>query len=99
MLIILDLDETLINSTAHEPDSGYSFKSCEYFVRIRPFAKEFLKEICDRYTVAVWTSSTRDYAEPIVQNLSISSKIEFLWTRNRCTLMRDAETGEEYARD
>ena len=96
MLVILDLDETLIHSTVEEPETGYDFKSSGFFVKTRPFAMKFCEKVSNHYPTAVWTSSTEDYAIPIVEHLGLASGIKFLWTRNRCTLTKDMETGKEF---
>lgn len=86
MLVIFDLDETLVHATerplAREPD----FTIGPYLVYWRPFVEELLVD-CARYcTLAVWTSATRDYAEPVLaQLIPLGVSPAFVWTQERCT--------------
>ncbi len=99
-LLILDLDETLIYSSLKKlPDSEHLQYILwnNYYIHKRPFLQKFLVEINGYYNLAVWTSAGDEYAEQIIdfiggQNL----KLEFLWTRKKCTLKRDLETGNYY---
>lgn len=86
MLLILDLDETLIHAT--EQDLGIPFvcQVGKYKVYERPYLRDFL-EICNRFfELAIWSSATEDYVSEIVQNvLPTHIKFSFVWGRNRCT--------------
>ena len=99
-LLILDLDETLIYSSLEKlPDTEQLQHIIwnKYFIHQRPFLNKFLHRIKDYYKLAVWTSAGDEYAAKIIgftglQNLSL----EFIWTRKRCTLKREPETGTSY---
>ena len=85
-LLILDLDETLVYAT-HEPWSArYDFRAGSYYVYRRPHLAEFLAFCLDRFSVAVWTSSTRAYADLVVpQIFEEPERLAFVWSRERCT--------------
>lgn len=73
---MLDLDETLIHSvfTAEKTDISFAVKGDEFKFNIRPYCLEFLEKMAEIYTIYVYTASTQDYAEPIVNYLNESKK-------------------------
>jgi len=86
MLVIFDLDETLIHATeqplAREPD----FTVGPFPVYKRPFAEDLLVDCARDCTLAVWTSATRDYAEAVLdRRMPTGVSFAFVWTRERCT--------------
>lgn len=96
-LLILDLDETLIFGTEEKLPREADFCVGQYFVYKRPFLNEFLEFCFEYFEVAVWTTATKPYAEGILQMiLKNNQKLQFLWTRERCTLSYDAEEGEHF---
>ncbi len=96
-LLILDLDETLIYATQEKLGREADFTVGQYFVYQRPFLNEFIDFCFEHFEVTVWTTATRSYAEEILQTiLKTDQKLEFLWTRERCTLAFDEEEREHY---
>jgi RNA polymerase II subunit A small phosphatase-like protein len=95
-LLILDLDETLIFSTIQGLTKPGDFKCFEYLVYKRPFVASFLSGCAEHFDLAVWTSSTIDYARCIVAELFAGLNLEFLWARERCTRRYDFELQEPY---
>jgi RNA polymerase II subunit A small phosphatase-like protein len=95
MLLILDLDETLVHAR-HEPlQIEPHFSVGPYAVYRRPFLNEFINFCRENFEVAVWTSSSEDYAVEIVKQVFGSDyPLSFVWARNRCTVGIDAN---EYA--
>lgn len=97
-LLILDMDETLIKSECF-PDDGYveegcfdiSFKSDGYFyyTKKRPFLDEFIKYAFENFNVAVWTAASEDYATNVIKNILNMDKLEFFFTRDRCTMKQN----------
>ena len=86
LLVIFDLDETLIHATeqplARDPD----FAVGPFPIYKRPFTEELLVDCARECTLAVWTSATRDYAEAILERLLPKDvRLAFVWTRERCT--------------
>ena len=93
-LLILDLDETLIHATEY-PQSDYDFVVGQYKVFKRAYLKEFLEFCSETFEVAIWTSSTENYAEEIVAEiLPKGFKFAFMWSRNRCTPTKDYSSDE-----
>lgn len=86
MLLILDLDETLIHSAFEPLDRPADFRVGTYHTYVRPGALEFIAFCQMHFRVAVWTSSTEGYAQEIVGKLFGSDiRLEFFWTREHCT--------------
>lgn len=108
-LLILDMDETLIHTESFEdnylPEGSYDFKfpihdkydEKWYYTIKRPFLDEFLKYAFDNFKVAVWTAGSRDYATTVMNGVGIDiDKLEFFWTRERCTIKYDYMTMQNY---
>ena len=56
-----------------------------YFVKIRPYAEEFIKLVSQFYEIIVFTASTKDYADAIIKLLDPKDKyIDFVLTRKNC---------------
>jgi len=54
-------------------------------IKIRPYAKEFIKEMSKHFEVGVWTASTTGYASAVVKLLDPEQKyIEFVMDRRNC---------------
>ncbi|MCD9188004.1 MAG: HAD family hydrolase [Pyrinomonadaceae bacterium] len=96
-LLILDIDETLVYAAEERLERKEDFIVGQYFVYERPFLKVFLQFCFDNFEVAVWTSSTRNYAEQIIAEIIEPTHIySFLWARERCTISFDPEEREHY---
>ena len=76
LTLVLDLDETLVHCTV-EACSGADFEipvvfhgvSYQVHVRQRPFLKEFLDKIRDKYEVVIFTASQKVYADTLLNQL------------------------------
>ena len=98
ILIILDLDETLIHASNKEHAESHDFELFGYKIFKRPFLNEFLEKIKQDFRVAVWSSASDDYVEAIVKTIFPDNyPLEFVWGRSRCTYKADydkySETG------
>ena len=88
ILLILDLDETLIYSTESTLAGAEDFIVDEYFVYKRPSLDKFLDFISPIYDVAIWTSSSEDYAQEVVKNIFPQYyPLKFIYGRTKCTLI------------
>ena len=91
-LLILDLDETLIHASESSLATPHDFEVGPYFVYKRPGLAQFLETVNKHFELAVWTSSTKSYAEPIVENIFPPNvSLSFVWSRERCTWRFDPE--------
>jgi CTD small phosphatase-like protein 2 len=68
LTLILDLDETLI-SFQYSKDNKK-----EGILYLRPGLRIFLKEISELYEIILFTSSTREYASPIIDKIEKENK-------------------------
>ena len=87
ILLVLDLDETLIYSRKSKLSYSEDFVVGDYFVYKRPGLEKFLDSIQKIFDVAIWTSSTEDYAEDVIKNIIPENYIlKFIYGRTKCTL-------------
>lgn len=92
-LLILDLDETLLYATSLPFEHKADFRFEHYHVYLRPHLHEFLAFCQQYFRLAVWTSSSEDYAQCVVENIfGLEHALEFVWARRRCTQRFDPET-------
>ena len=95
LLVVLDLDETLVHGGGHIPRELADFHSGPCPCMVRPNARTFVKDCLDRYDVAVWTSAGEDHAHSVVGALFPDLQaLSFVWTAAQCTERRDPETYE-----
>lgn len=86
LLLILDLDETLIFSTKNKISKQEDSTIDEYFVYKRPGLDLFLNTILIDFEIAVWTSSTEDYAEEVINKIFPKDyPLSFVYGRTKCT--------------
>ncbi|KAI9007996.1 NLI interacting factor-like phosphatase-domain-containing protein [Gaertneriomyces semiglobifer] len=92
--LVLDLDETLIHSTARGT-RGHDFavevqigwRSCLYYVYKRPYCDEFLRVVSQWYTLIIFTASMSEYADPVIDFLDPTRKlIHSRYFRETCRL-------------
>lgn len=90
-LLILDLDETLIHARNSELDTPCpSFNFEEYTIYRRPYLEDFLAFCEKHFKVAIWTSSSEEYATKVVQEIFENNyPLEFVWSRERCVRKRN----------
>ena len=97
ILIVLDLDETLIHATTEEKFGEIDFSVGPYGVYIRPGLQPFLELLREHFRVAVWSSASDDYVTTVASHLFPAGyPLEFIWGRSRCTLRRDTKEVELY---
>lgn len=92
ILLILDLDETLIHATESVIDFQPSFRFSKYNIYPRPFLLEFLTEATQYFKLAIWSSADDEYVDEVVKLVKPSNIVfEFVWARSRCTTRRNIE--------
>ena len=97
LLIVLDLDETLVHATTTPLGRMCDFQCDRYSVYVRPGLTDFLVGLEVGFEVGVWTSSSKDYANCIIeQAFPADYPLSFVWSRDRCTLRFDPEFQEKY---
>lgn len=98
LLLVLDLDETLVHASESELDRAADFRALSYHVYRRPHAERFIAYALANFDVGVWTSSGRFYAEAVVAALFPPQSLRFVWSSERCSISRDWTTGEYLSR-
>ncbi|MEM9674000.1 MAG: HAD family hydrolase [Bacteroidota bacterium] len=95
ILVVLDLDETLIHSIHSPIDDQWDFEIYHYKVYKRPYLDEFLERIKRNFRVAIWSSASDDYVKKIVEEIFPQDyPLEFVWGRSRCTRRLDHQQME-----
>lgn len=97
ILLILDVDETLLHASEILLDRQAKCVIGPYFVYQRPFLREFLLECRSRFQIAIWSSSGSEYLKLVLQEI-LPSEITpiFVWSRERCVRRIDFERYEPY---
>jgi RNA polymerase II subunit A small phosphatase-like protein len=96
ILLILDLDETLIYATEEPLGREPDFLVGPYAVYRRPYLADFLKSCSECFRLAVWPTATDEYVWPVVERI-MPTGVEpaFVWGRSRCVRRYDHERFEE----
>lgn len=94
MIIVLDLDETLVHSVENELPELENFQFEQYFVHKRPYLDEFLAWILTNpdYEVYIWSAGTYDYVHHIVNTIvppELRVGVVDILTRGDCNENRD----------
>ena len=97
-LLVLDLDETLLHSSERTLGRRADFMiGPDIHVYRRPHWDTFLAYAFEHFQVGVWTAATTPYAVEAVNGLFRRyGPPVFLWTRERCTVRQDPNTGRMY---
>ncbi len=95
ILLILDLDETLIHATEEPLGRSHDFVVGPYFVHRRPHLAEFLASCSASFRLAVWSSASDDYVREVVGRIMLPGiDLAFAWGRSRCVRRFDPESFE-----
>ncbi|MBZ5536732.1 MAG: HAD family hydrolase [Acidobacteriia bacterium] len=96
-LLILDLDETLVFASEEKLARTEDFQVAPYFVYKRPGVERFIEFAFTHFEVAVWTSSSSNYAKELIDQIfQQPDRLQFVWARERCTRKSDPESGTSY---
>lgn len=100
ILIILDLDETLLFATQNELDYPPHHVIWPYHVYLRPFFHSFLGKIQPHFELALWSSASDEYVEAMVKTVFPKDfEFHFFWGRSRCTPLLHAGHEGHYRPD
>lgn len=102
MILIMDIDETLIHSrkgislssllNRSDVSEDDIFSIGEYIVQKRPHLDTFLENILndDYYEVGIWSAGSYEYVHDIVDMIiPDQSKLKFIMTSRNCNEVRD----------
>ncbi len=96
LLLILDLDETLIHASEERLAREADFRVFDYHVYRRPHLEPFLRRCAEDFRLAVWSSASDDYVAEVVKRIFPPElTLEFVWGRSRCTLALDSARVQE----
>jgi len=97
LLVILDIDQTLVHSTNKESSSsGKSnftvwdkIRNEQLHVYTRPYLQLFLDELFDMecnkiVEVAIYTAGTQDYADEVLKSIDSKHRIKHRFYRQDC---------------
>lgn len=95
--LVLDLDETLVHCNfvgMNEPDIVFPLEHdlnvYTIYAKVRPFYKEFIEQVSQKFEVVVFTASTESYATRILNILDPAGKhIKHRLFRDSCVNIRD----------
>lgn len=89
--LVLDLDETLVHSSFKPVPNPDCIVSLELegeihhvYVLKRPGLDEFLKDVCERFEVVVFTASLGKYADPLMDMLDPHKRVRSRLFREAC---------------
>ncbi len=85
ILLILDLDETLVHAVERPIARPHDFLVGPYFVYRRPQLGAFLMACAARFRLAVWSTAGDEYVREVVGRILPSGvELAFAWGRSRC---------------
>jgi RNA polymerase II subunit A small phosphatase-like protein len=83
ILIVFDLDETLIHSTLNESDRPADFMFREHYVYVRPHLNTFFKKSNEHFDFAIWTNGGEAYTCDILKKIIPSFiGLRFVWPKS-----------------
>lgn len=95
ILVILDIDETLVYATKDCLKIVHDFKIADYFVYRRPYLNEFVDFVDDNFPFAIWSSASDDYVMEMTRQLDLDQKTVFRWARSKATFKRPSTFDSE----
>lgn len=89
ILLILDLDETLIHATKDDIGLEPDFVAYDYKVYKRPYVTDFLNNLSKDFYLAIWSTASENYIDKIISEIVPKNvKFEFVWGQTRATYKR-----------
>ena len=97
ILLVLDLDETLIHASESELHRKADFSVYGYHVYRRPHLDAFISECACHFDLAIWSSASDPYVAAVVERIFPDpSMLQFVWGRSRATLRRFSTPDDVY---
>ena len=95
ILVILDIDETLVYATKNQLDIDHDCELDDYFVYKRPHLGKFIDYIDKNFRFAIWSSATDDYVNEMTKKLEVDEKAIFCWARSKATFKKASPIDSE----
>lgn len=97
ILIVLDIDETLLYAVQNKLERDEDFKMGSYFIYKRPYLDHFLTLLARDFKLAIWSSADDVYVKQLVERIKPAHiTFEFVWGRSRTTKKRKSVTDDYY---
>ena len=97
ILVIFDLDETLVHTTKESLARKEDFMIGEYYGYKRPFLNFLLMNISPYFSLAIWSSGTELYVNSVIDKITPDTiKFEFIWSRGKCTQRFDPDNNDYF---
>ncbi len=85
ILLVMDLDSTLIYASETEIHKQFDYKVFHFFIYLRPYFLEFLKSVSGFFALAIWSAGSDKYVQKIVETVfPADMPFQFVWGRSRC---------------
>eukprot|EP00210_Caulerpa_lentillifera_P003679 g3512.t1 len=91
--LVLDLDETLVHSTfIITPNHDFVIpvlidgQTKNVYVQKRPWLDHFLKKVCQKFEVVIFTASVSKYADPLLDCLESTRFVRWRLFREACSI-------------
>ncbi len=85
ILLVLDIDETLVHARKQPLDEPPHFHVYDYAVYRRPFLREFVETCAEWFDLGVWSSASDTYVDCMVDEIFPSrADLRFAWGRSQC---------------
>ncbi|KAJ9080985.1 hypothetical protein DSO57_1019213 [Entomophthora muscae] len=96
MTLVLDLDETLVHCNFQgmaDPDIvfplEFGLSTYTIYAKVRPYYKEFIERVSQKFEVVVFTASTKEYANRLLNILDPTGKhIKYRLFRDTCAMVQ-----------
>lgn len=86
ILLVLDIDETLIHASEKPLGRRPDFQVFQFHVYCRPHLKNFLNVCTEWYDIGVWSSASDQYVQCIVNEIFPNpEQLHFVWGETRTT--------------
>ena len=89
LILVLDLDETLVHCTKERPEFECeeirvvkAGRAERYFLAKRPFLGHFLEELSKFYMLVIFTSSQQEYADSVINHIDFKRNIKQRYYRS-----------------
>jgi TFIIF-interacting CTD phosphatase-like protein len=91
LLVIFDLDHTLVSSTLENIVSDYTFMG--FSMHVRPGAQKLIEDLqsLSNVRVGVWTAASKDYCDEVVKRLFLQQPPFFVRCYDHCSHIRIQE--------
>ncbi len=96
ILLILDVDETLIYASKEETTVKLDAEVFEYKIYKRPYLDEFLASVSQHFKLAVWSTASEGYLREITSKIFPKNiRFEFIWGAGKATLRASKKQNHE----